>query len=239
MATTKETAATKTATTPPVPLTLQQKFIKLREAVPSITQKAHSDGVKWHSESGGPWVRKPQVFGEADQLSFLGLNDMPQGEFWEDFDYDDPKKEGRYLIRPIASAARIYGKKLVAQEAFTHMQGHWSMYPSLLKFFGDKSFILGANFSILHTFTSSPDKYGLPGIEYFSGTLTETLPGTNKAPNLSDTLRAANTCSATAIRGRISAYTRGTSRTITGTDKIIGTGKYIEWEKRVRINFIR
>ena len=39
--------ATKTATTPPVPLTLQQKFIKLREAVPSITQKAHSDGVKY------------------------------------------------------------------------------------------------------------------------------------------------------------------------------------------------
>ena len=49
MATTKETAATKTATTPPVPLTLQQKFIKLREAVPSITQKAHSDGVKYLS----------------------------------------------------------------------------------------------------------------------------------------------------------------------------------------------
>ena len=47
MATTKETAATKTTTTPPVPLTLQQKFIKLREAVPSITQKAHSDGVKY------------------------------------------------------------------------------------------------------------------------------------------------------------------------------------------------
>lgn len=47
MATTKETAAAKTATTPPVPLTLQQKFIKLREAVPSITQKVHSDGVKY------------------------------------------------------------------------------------------------------------------------------------------------------------------------------------------------
>ena len=31
MATAKETAAAKTATTPPVPLTLQQKFIKLRE----------------------------------------------------------------------------------------------------------------------------------------------------------------------------------------------------------------
>jgi hypothetical protein len=28
-------------------LTLQQKFVKLREAIPSLTQKAHSDGVKY------------------------------------------------------------------------------------------------------------------------------------------------------------------------------------------------
>ena len=136
----------------------------------TMGELAHRDGLKWHSESGGPWVRKPEVFGEADQLAFLGLNDMPQGEFWEDFDWDDPRKEGRYLVRPIASAARIYGKKFVAQESFTHMRGHWSMYPSFLKFFGDKSFVQGVNFSILHTFTSSPKKYGLPGIEYFAGT---------------------------------------------------------------------
>lgn len=31
----------------PEPLTLQQKFIKLREAVPAITQKKHSDSVKY------------------------------------------------------------------------------------------------------------------------------------------------------------------------------------------------
>ena len=29
------------------PLTLQQKFVKLREAIPAITQKSHSDGVKY------------------------------------------------------------------------------------------------------------------------------------------------------------------------------------------------
>ena len=28
-------------------MSLQEKFIKLREAVPSITQKQHSDGVKY------------------------------------------------------------------------------------------------------------------------------------------------------------------------------------------------
>ena len=32
---------------PEKPLTLQQKFVKLREAVPAITQQAHSDGVKY------------------------------------------------------------------------------------------------------------------------------------------------------------------------------------------------
>lgn len=34
-------------TTTPKILTLQQKFVKLREAVPAIVQKAHSDGVKY------------------------------------------------------------------------------------------------------------------------------------------------------------------------------------------------
>lgn len=38
---------TKATKTPDKPLTLQQKFVKLREAVPAITQKLHSDGVKY------------------------------------------------------------------------------------------------------------------------------------------------------------------------------------------------
>lgn len=43
----KAAAAPKTTAKPDKPLTLQQKFVKLREAVPAITQKAHSDGVKY------------------------------------------------------------------------------------------------------------------------------------------------------------------------------------------------
>lgn len=135
-----------------------------------IGELAHRDGVQWHSESGGPWIRKPEVFGEADQLAFLGINDMPQGEFWVEFPYDDPRKYGRYLVHPIASAAHIYGSNLVAMESFTHMSNHWSMYPGILKFYADRSFVQGVNFSILHTFTSSPKRFGLPGIEYFAGT---------------------------------------------------------------------
>ena len=50
MATTKTDTppkAEKLTEIPEAPLTLQQKFVKLREAVPAIVQKQHSDGVKY------------------------------------------------------------------------------------------------------------------------------------------------------------------------------------------------
>lgn len=130
----------------------------------SNTKKlAHADGIKWHSESGGPWSRKPQVFGEADQFAFLEPNDMPQGEFWV-------IRDEKYLIKPIANAANIYGRNRVAVEAFTHMAHHWSAYPAILKKPVDNAFCDGGNFMIWHTFTCSPKKFGTPGIEYFAGT---------------------------------------------------------------------
>lgn len=45
--TTTKAAAADKAEKPQVPLTLQQKFVELRKAVPAITQKQHSDGVKY------------------------------------------------------------------------------------------------------------------------------------------------------------------------------------------------
>ncbi len=49
-------------------------------AITRITRDAtEQDGLH---ESGGPWDRKLASFAEADQLVFLGRNDMPQGEFW-------------------------------------------------------------------------------------------------------------------------------------------------------------
>jgi len=124
---------------------------------------AHAEGLLWHAESGGPWSRKPQIFGEADQLSFLGINDMPQGEFWV-------SKDERYLIKPIANAAHIYGRNIVAVESFTHMRQHWSVSPAMLKGAVDNVFCDGANQVIWHTYTCSPKSFGKPGIEYFAGT---------------------------------------------------------------------
>jgi len=121
----------------------------------------------WHSESGGPWNRKLASFAEADQLAFLGRNDMPQGEFWFT---GAPIKSRRDMNRPQAMAAHIYNRPLAASEAFTHMVQHWSAYPAALKPFADGAFCDGVNHFIWHTFTASPAAFGKPGIEYFAGT---------------------------------------------------------------------
>ncbi|OGV61040.1 MAG: hypothetical protein A2283_22610 [Lentisphaerae bacterium RIFOXYA12_FULL_48_11] len=134
----------------------------------TMMKLSHKHGIKWHSESGGPWNRNPAVFGEADQLDFLAQNDMPQGEFW--YTAASWHRGGRQMSRPQSITAHIYGKRLAAAEAFTHMVRHWTAYPAVLKHPGDESFCDGVNQLVWHTFTCSPREFGSPGTEYFAGT---------------------------------------------------------------------
>lgn len=127
---------------------------------------SHERGIRWYSESGGPWNRGPSVFKEADQFEFLAVNDMPMGEFW----LAAPHHPIVYHTRAAANAAHIYGRRRAAAEAFTHMVQHWSAYPDALKNRADCAFADGINHFVWHTYTSSPDSFGKPGIEYFAGT---------------------------------------------------------------------
>jgi len=120
-------------------------------------------GLRWHSESGGPWSHKPLLFREADQLAFWGRNAMPQCEFWV-------PGYRRSNARRTAMSAHIYGKRLVSVEAFTHMTHHWSEYPASLKSPADMALCDGVNQFVWHTSTASPEEFGLPGIVYFAGT---------------------------------------------------------------------
>jgi hypothetical protein len=131
----------------------------------TLQDLCHQNGLKWHSESGGPWHRnKVPHFANSDQFEFLARNDMPQGEYWYG------RKPSPEFNRPIAIAAHIYGRRLAAAEAFTHMTKHWSAYPAVLKPCGDSAFFDGVNQLIWHTFTMSLPELGLPGSEYFAGT---------------------------------------------------------------------
>ena len=133
----------------------------------TVRRLAHARGLKIYSESGGPWNRSPSVFLEADQLAALGVNDMPQGEFWP-----VPPAHHSDLAHNVAAAnaARIYGLKRASTEAFTTMDYHWNMLPSRLKRSADDAFVDGINHFVWHTFSCSPKEFGRPGIEYFAGT---------------------------------------------------------------------
>ena len=126
---------------------------------------AHARNVGWVSESGGPWRRGPQLFREADQIDYLAVNDLPQGEYWP-----GRNGKGRYHIRAAAATAHLYGLPRASAEAFTHMMLHWSVDPGRIKFSGDECFLGGVNHLVWHTFTCSPKKFGVPGAEYFAGT---------------------------------------------------------------------
>ena len=133
----------------------------------TVRRLAHARGLKLYSESGGPWNRSPSVFREADQLAFLGVNDMPQGEFWP---VAPAHHAGHAHNVAAANAARIYGLPRASAEAFTTMDYHWNMLPSRLKRSADDAFVDGINHFVWHTFTCSPAAFGRPGIEYFAGT---------------------------------------------------------------------
>lgn len=128
------------------------------------------------SENGGPWHRDPGIFKEADQLSFYALNDMPQGEFWQDEtgrstrQFAENDLVDRFFMRGAVSAGHVYGKRRISAESFTHMRRHWSMSPSVLRTPVDKVFADGGNFVVWHTYSLSPEKFGVPGCEYFAGT---------------------------------------------------------------------
>jgi len=131
-----------------------------------LREFCHQAGLKWHSESGGPWRRDTLLFAHADSLAFWGRNDMPQGEFW----WMGTPDAGRSNARWAAMAANIYGRPVASIEAFTHMRPHWSAYPATIKAGADAALCDGVNWFIWHTFSASPPEFGKPGIVYFAGT---------------------------------------------------------------------
>ena len=118
-------------------------------------------GLELCAEAGGPgapiWDSCP-----VESLKALGTVDILRGEFW-------PKHRNMWLVKEVASAAHIYGKRIVDAESFTSWR-HWQDGPYYLKQLADNALAEGLNHFTFHTFTHSPDEAGLPGYAYHAGT---------------------------------------------------------------------
>lgn len=129
-----------------------------------LKELAREEGVFMHSESAGP--HKPPV----DGLRALGVNDIPMGEAWARSKTHRVTEPNRMQVALAVSAAHIYGKRFAAAEAPTSVGPDWERSPNEVKNVLDQIFCTGINRLNWHTYDSSPDEFGIPGVAYFAGT---------------------------------------------------------------------
>ncbi|MEE4117249.1 MAG: glycosyl hydrolase [Marinilabiliaceae bacterium] len=112
------------------------------------------------AEAGGPgpptWDTCP-----VDALKALGNVSVPRGEFWV-------QHRNIFLVKEVASASHIYGRKIVDAESFTTWR-RWKDSPYDLKKIVDRAFCEGLNNVTFHTFASTGPDDGLPGRTYHAG----------------------------------------------------------------------
>jgi len=124
---------------------------------------AHTQGVLLNGETGGPHAAP------IDALQTLGRNDIPMGEFWARSNSHRTTEGQRMHVKQGSSAAHIYGKRFLAAEGPTVLGPAWERSPRDLKNVIDRAFCDGVNRIFWHTYSSSPDEYGLPGIVNTAG----------------------------------------------------------------------
>lgn len=130
----------------------------------AFAEYAHDRGLGIHPESGGPHAAP------VDALLCLGRSDIPMGEFWARSRTHRTEDTSRLFVKQPASAAHIYGKRLVMAEAFTTIGPHWEKDPADLKPVFDRVACEGLNLVMWHTLDCSPAEMGVPGQAYFAGT---------------------------------------------------------------------
>ena len=99
-------------------------------------------------------------YARVDALKALGSADIPMGEFWN--------HERFWVVKEAASAAHIYGRRIVDAETLTGWR-NWQDGPAEYKRRFDIALCAGLNHPTFHTFTHNPPAAGRPGFVYHAG----------------------------------------------------------------------
>lgn len=130
-----------------------------------FAERAAKYNIGIQPESAGPHAAP------VDGITNYSHSDIVMSEFWIPCPHR-PNPGNRFFVKQAASAAHIYGKRIVGAESFTSLKKpHWSdilwkdQKPAM-----DHEYCAGLNMIFVHTFTNSPKEMGIPGQEYFAGT---------------------------------------------------------------------
>lgn len=161
-------------------------------------ERAHRHNLAIHPESGGPHAVP------IDAQQCLGHNDVPMSEFWAWSWRHRVGDPNRFFVKQPASAAHVYGRRIVAAEGFTTIGPHWqeTLWNNLKPSF-DKACCEGFNLLFWHAFVCSPAEAGVPGVQYFAG--THFNPNTTWWPKSGPFLAYMNRCQFLLQRGLFAA----------------------------------
>lgn len=118
-----------------------------------MQHRVNDAGLKFHIEGYGP--------GAFDALQVSGRAQVPMTEFWSRTPWTDNR-----TVKMVASAGHVYGKNVIAAEAFTGEAetSRWQDYPYAMKALGDQMFAQGFNQIFFHRWAHQPNPKALPGM---------------------------------------------------------------------------
>ena len=95
----------------------------------------------------------------CDDMSYGARADVPMCEFWSD------QFDTTFSCAEASSIAHVYGKRIVAAEAFTAgSQNAWRFHPATMKALGDWAFCEGVNRFVVHRYSMQPWLDRVPGM---------------------------------------------------------------------------
>ncbi|GIV19245.1 MAG: hypothetical protein KatS3mg023_0996 [Armatimonadota bacterium] len=113
---------------------------------------AHRHGLRLSIEAYGDCV--------FDDMAYAGRADEPMAEFWT-----TPRLAASNTLPAMASAAHVYGKRVVGAEAFTADSAErWLHHPGSIKSLGDWAFCQGINRFVFHRYALQPWRDRRPGM---------------------------------------------------------------------------
>ena len=118
-----------------------------------MQRHANAAGLRFYVEGYGP--------GPFDELQVSGRAQVPMTEFWTRTPWTDNR-----TVKMVSSAAHVYGKDIVAAEAFTGeaQTSRWQDYPYAMKALGDQMFAQGFNQIFFHRYAHQPNPDVAPGM---------------------------------------------------------------------------